>query len=152
MSIKREPHCLQMGEPPFNIRSAKATYFDALVVQLQAIPNAAREHLADLRAISCLLATALHPAFLVYDAALDDTVANRLTNDVLGVLLRVEMQFDAYIAQRDTGVRKRETADACFNYVLPEPRDERVSLISLEASRVRRKCRLELRKRAGADR
>jgi hypothetical protein len=152
MSIKREPHCLQVGELPFNIRTAKITYFDALVVQLQAIPNAPREHLADLRAISCLLATALHPALLVYDTAFDDTIANRLTDDVLGVFLRIEMQFDAYIAQRDTGVRKRETADACLDYVLPEPRNECVSLIRLETSRVRRKGRLELRKRASADR
>ena len=88
----------------------------------------------------------------MYDAALDDTIANRLTDDVLGIFLRVEMQFDAYIAQRDTGVRKRETADSCLDYVLPESCDERVSLISLKASRVRRKCRLELRKRAGTDR
>ena len=88
----------------------------------------------------------------MYDAALDDPIANRLTDDVLGIFLRVEMQFDAYIAQRDTGVRKRETADSCLDHVLPEPGDERVSLISLKASRVRRKGRLELRKRAGTDR
>ena len=88
----------------------------------------------------------------MYDAALDDTIANRLTDNVLGVFLRIEMQFDAYIAQRNTGVRKRETADSCLDYVLPEPGDKRVSLISLKASRVRRKRRLELRKRAGTDR
>ena len=87
----------------------------------------------------------------MYDAALDDTIANRLTDDVLGIFLRVEMQFDAYIAQRDTGVRKRETADSCLDYVLSESRDERVSPIGLKASRVRRKRRLELRKGASTD-
>jgi len=75
----------------------------------------------------------------VYDATLNDTIANNLPDDVPGVLPRTEMQFDAYVAQRNPRVRKRETADSCLDCVLPQPRDERVPLIGLEAGGVRRK-------------
>jgi hypothetical protein len=60
-------------------------------MQLQAVSNATREHLVNFRPISRLLPTAFHPAFLMHDATLDDTIANCLPDNVLGILFGVQM-------------------------------------------------------------
>jgi hypothetical protein len=67
-------------------------------MQLQAVPNTTREHLANLRPISWFLPTAFHPALLMDDATLNDAIADCLPNNILGILLRVQMQLDAYVA------------------------------------------------------
>ena len=89
-------------------------------MQLQTIPNPTREHLTNFRSVTSLLPATLHPAFLMHDTTLDDTITNCLTDNILSILFRVQVQFDAYVAQRDAGVRKRETADARFDHILPE--------------------------------
>ena len=88
----------------------------------------------------------------MHDTTLDDTITNRLSDDIFSVLFRVQVQFDAYVAQRDAGVRKRETADARFDHILPEACDKGVGSICLEAGRMCREGGLELRKRPRADR
>ena len=84
---------------------SRKTHLHALVVQLQTVVDAPREHVADLRPVSTLLPTAFHPALLVYDAAFDDAISDRLPNDVLRVLLRVKVQLHADVPQRDAGIR-----------------------------------------------
>jgi hypothetical protein len=89
-------------------------------MQLQAIPNSTREHLTNFRSVPSLLPATLHPALLMHDTTLDDTITDCLSDNIFSILLRVQVQFDANVAQRDAGVRKRETADARFDHILPE--------------------------------
>jgi hypothetical protein len=56
----------------------------------------------------------------MHNTTLDDTITDCLSDNIFSILLRVQVQFDAYVAQRDAGVRKRETADARFDHILPE--------------------------------
>ena len=132
--------------------TSRETHLHALVVQLQTVLNTTREHVADLGAIPTLLAAAFHPALLVHDAALDDAVANRLADNVLRVLLRVEVEFDADVAQRDARVREREPAHAGLDDVLPQTHDEGVRLVGLKLCRMPRQRGLELGERTVADR
>jgi hypothetical protein len=89
-------------------------------MQLQAVPNPTREHFTNFRSVPSLLPATLHPALLMHDTTLDDTITNCLSDNIFGILFRVQVQFDAYVAQRDAGIRKRETADARFDHILPE--------------------------------
>ena len=88
----------------------------------------------------------------MHNTTLNDTVPNCLSDNILSVLFRVQVQFDAYVAQRDTRVGKRETADPRLDHILSEARDKGVGLICFEAGGMCRKCNLELRKGTGADR
>jgi hypothetical protein len=56
----------------------------------------------------------------MHNTTLDDTITNCLSDNIFSILFRVQVQFDAYVAQRDAGVRKRETPDARFDHILPE--------------------------------
>ena len=56
----------------------------------------------------------------MYDTTLNDAIADCLSDNIFGILFRVQVQFDAYVAQRDAGVGKRETADARLDHILPE--------------------------------
>lgn len=103
------------------------------------------ENLADFGPVPALLAITLHPTLLVDDAALDDPIADGLADDVLRIFLRVKMELHADVAEGDTRVRERETADACLDDVLAKADDERVRLVRFELSRVLRQRRLELR-------
>jgi len=89
-------------------------------MQLQAVPNPTREHLTDFRSVPSLLPATLHPAFFMHNTTLDDAITNCLSNDILSILFRVQVQFDAYVTQRDARVRKRETTDTRFDHILPE--------------------------------
>lgn len=129
---------------------AAVTNLDTLVVQLQAILDTAREDIADLRAVSALLAAALHPALLVHNAALDDAIADRLADDVLRILLRVEVQLHADVAERNARVREREPPDARLDDVLAQAHDHSVGPVLLEHRRILRKGRLKLGQRAHA--
>lgn len=128
------------------------TYLDALVVQTQTERNAAPENVADFCTIPAagLGRVALHPARLVHDASLDNAVANGLADNVLRVLLRVEVQLETDIAQRDAAVAQREPADAGLDDVLTQTEDERVRLVRGELGRVRGERRLELAERTRA--
>ena len=63
------------------------------------------------------------------DGRIDHTVLDRLTDDVLGVLFRVEVELEANVPQRYARVGEGELADTCFNYILSEARDERQSCV-----------------------
>jgi hypothetical protein len=65
----------------------------------------------------------------MHDTTLDDTIPNCLSDNIFSILFRVQVQFDAYVAQRDAGVGKRETADACLDHILPEACDKAVGPI-----------------------
>ena len=80
----------------------------------------------------------------MHNLALNDAVADRLTNDVLRVFLRVEVELDADVAQRDARVREREPAHAGLDDVLPQVSDERVGPVPLELARVFREDGLEV--------
>lgn len=134
------------------IKCIQKTHLDALVVQVQAECNPTPKDLADLGAIRVLLAATLHPALLMHNAALNDTVPNRLAHDILRVLLRVQVKLDTNIPQRDARVRERQAADARLDHVLAQAQDERVRAVLLELRRVAREHGLELRERARAHR
>lgn len=133
------------------LQTTSPTYLDALVMQLQAIPNPPREHIANLRAISALLATALHPPLLVHDAPLDDTISDGLAHNVLGVFLRVEVQLNADVAEGDARVREGEPADTCFYDILTKADDKSVSFVGFKLGSVLRQRGLELRERTRSD-
>jgi len=63
------------------------------------------------------------------DSRIYHTVLDCLTDDVLGVLFRVEVELEADVAQRDARVCKGKLPDARFDYVLSEARDERQSCV-----------------------
>jgi hypothetical protein len=65
----------------------------------------------------------------MHNTTLDYTVANCLSDNIFGILFRVQVQFDAYIAKRDAGVGKRQTPDARLDHILPEACDKGVSPI-----------------------
>ena len=88
----------------------------------------------------------------MHDLALDDAVADRLADDVLRVLLRVEVELDADVAQRDARVREREPAHAGLDDVLPQTHDEGVRLVGRELRLVFFERGLELLERSGSDR
>jgi hypothetical protein len=59
------------------------------------------------------------------DGRVDHTVLDRLADDVLSVLFRVEVELQADVAQRDARVSQGELSDARFDHILSEARDER---------------------------
>ncbi len=120
-------------------------YLNALVVQFQAVRDAAHEYVADLEPISTLLRTALHPAVFVHDPAFDDTVTDSFPNDVFGILLRVKVELDTYVPQGDPGVRQRKPSDAGLDDILTQTHNEGVRLVRLKLRRVLGERRLELR-------
>jgi hypothetical protein len=62
-------------------------------MQLQTIPDTSAEHLADFRTVPVLSSFTLHPAFLVDDATLDNTVSDSLSDDILCVLFGIQVKF-----------------------------------------------------------
>lgn len=78
------------------------THFHALIVQLHAISDPTAENLCDFVPVPTLIPAALHPALLVHNPAVDDAVADRLADDVLCVFLRIKVELDADVAERDT--------------------------------------------------
>ena len=101
-------------------------------MQFQTIRNPPLKRLPHLRPVPRLLPDALHPALVVHDLRVDHAVADRLAHDVLRVLLRVEVQLDADVAERDARVGEREAADARLDNVLTQPDDERLGAVGLE--------------------
>ena len=78
-----------------------------------------------LRPALTLITSRNHPPLFMDDSRIYHTVLDRLSDDVLGVLFRVEVELEADVAQRDARVGKGEFSDPRFDYVLPEARDER---------------------------
>ncbi len=80
----------------------------------------------------------------MHDAALDDSVSDRLSNNVLGVLLRVKVKLDTDVSERDPRVGQREPSDPSLDNILPQSHDEGVRLVRLKLRGVAREGALEL--------
>lgn len=68
-------------------------------MEVHAICNSSHVYVAHFGTISVLPSFTLHPAFLMNDTAFDDTVSDSLAHDVLGILFRVEMEFETDVTQ-----------------------------------------------------
>ena len=86
----------------------------------------------------------LHEALLVVDHGVNDAVANGLGDDVLGVLLRVEVELGRDVAERDATVREGDGAQGCLDDVVAQAQDERVIRVGVEGGRVRCEREVEL--------
>lgn len=104
MRIERVPHRLRDRQYPSTQVIQGQAHLDTLIVQLEAVLNTAHEDFADLEAVAALLGAALQPALLVRDVTVNDTVTNRLADDILCVFFRVKMELDADIPERDARV------------------------------------------------
>jgi len=76
------------------------TDLDALIVQLQTVRYSLSKDLADLRTVPTLLSIAFHPSLLVHNAALDDTIPDSFTNNILCVFLGIQMELETNISER----------------------------------------------------
>ena len=76
-----------------------------------------------------LISSRDHPPLFVDYGRIDHTVLDRLADNVLGVLFRVEVELQANVAQRDARVGQGELSDACLDDVLSQARDERQSCL-----------------------
>ena len=75
------------------------TDLDALVVQFQTVRYPLPKDLADLGTIPTLLAIAFHPSLLMHNTALDNTIPNSFTDNILCVFLGIQMELEADISQ-----------------------------------------------------
>lgn len=73
-------------------------------MQLQTISDTTAENLADLRAITILPSFTFHPTFLVNYPTLDDAISDGLADDVLRIFFGIQVQFEAYITQRNARI------------------------------------------------
>lgn len=101
MSIQRVSHGLEedhkdTGGPMLGVQ----TDLYALIVQLQTVRYPLSKDFADLRTIPALLAITFHPSLLMHDTALDNTIPNSFTDNVLCVFLGIKVEFEANISQR----------------------------------------------------
>jgi len=80
----------------------------------------------------------------MYNSRIDHTVLDRLTDDILRVLFRVEVELEADVAQGDARVGKGELSDARFDHVLSEARNQRQSSVRGELRGAQGERRLEL--------
>ena len=62
----------------------------------------------------------LHETLLVVNDSVNDAVANRLGDDVLGVFFRVEVELGRDVAERDATVRERDGAQGRLDDVVTE--------------------------------
>jgi hypothetical protein len=120
-------------------------------MQFQTITNSPRENITDFRAVTTLLASALHPSFLVHDLALNNPIPDCLAHDIFCIFLRVKVELDTNIAERYARVRKGKTANSRFYHILAEADNERVGLVRLKLSGMFVKRGLKLGKRSGTD-
>ena len=84
----------------------KNTHLDTLVMKIQAESNSAAEEFANFGSIIVLVGCAFQPAFLMDNPTFDDTVPDSFTDDILGILFRVQVQLDTNVTERDPGIRK----------------------------------------------
>jgi hypothetical protein len=87
-------------------KNKNKTYLDTLVMEVQAESNPTTEEFANFRSIIVLVGRALQPAFLMNNPTFDDPIPDSFTNDILGVLFRVQVQFDTNVTERNSGIRK----------------------------------------------
>jgi len=120
-------------------------------MKVQTESNTTSKDFANFGPIPILLRTTFHPTLFMYDASLDDTIANGFAYDVLCVFLGVKMELDADIAQRDAGIRERKSPYACFDDILTEANNERVSAVLLKLSGMLREGTLELGQGPGSN-
>eukprot|EP00047_Mylnosiga_fluctuans_P002997 m.226921 g.226921 ORF g.226921 m.226921 type:complete len:324 (+) comp11502_c0_seq1:36-1007(+) len=126
--VRREPHRL-----------------DGVAVQLQAERRARVERLLRLvRRVHVEDILGLDEAAVVVDRRVDDAIADRLCDDVLGVVGAVELQAGGDVRQRDARVRQADAADARLDDIVPQAENEGVCVVALEACGVLLDDRVEV--------
>ena len=74
-------------------------------MQLQTVLDTLHEDVRDIKPVPALLRATLHPALLMHDVSVNDAIPNRLSDNILRIFFRVQVQLDADIAEADTSVR-----------------------------------------------
>lgn len=93
----------------------------------------------------------LHEPSRVVDGRVDDTVLDRLGDDVLGVLLRVEVELERHVPERDARVGESDGSEGGLDDEVTKSEDEEVGRVGKEGLLVRRECLLEGRDVANAN-
>lgn len=116
------------------VRVQRETHgLNGLVVQVKAEADALVEcNLGLVRRVDIDDLLALHEAAVVVEGRINNTVADRLGHDELGVLLAVETESDANVTQGDLGVRQADHADTRLDDVVAQTQDECVRLVLFE--------------------
>lgn len=110
-------------------------YLDTLVMKSQACPDTLVEDLTRLSGgIDVSNFLALHVTTLVVETGLDDTVPNRLGNNVLRRLFAIQAQTETDVPQGDARVGQRHHPNTRFDDVLSQTEDEGVRAILSERS------------------
>lgn len=92
------------------------THPDTLVIHLSAILYSLLELFRRLiRLIEVFRDFALHPSTLRINRRINHAILNRLGDNVLCVLLRVEVELDADIGKGDTGICKSNGTQSSFD-------------------------------------
>jgi hypothetical protein len=93
----------------------------------------------------------LHEPSRVVDGRIDNAVLDRLGDDVLGVLLRVEVELERHVPERDARVGEGDGSEGGLDDEMAESEDEEVGRVGKEGLLMRGECLLEGRDVANAN-
>lgn len=111
------------------------THPDTLIIHLSAVLHPLLELL---RRLICLVKVfrdlALHPSTLRVNCRINHSILDRLGDNVLCVLLRVEVELDADIGKGNAGVSKSDGAQSSLDDKVSQTRDEEVGRVGEKGS------------------